>query len=178
MGGSRAGQPVGPVGLGLGGRGQHCHRETGSQEGPHPGRASREEGRGQDSSLGGAVPEGTCQQRDRRSAQAPHPKRSTPWEPEGELDHRRVGSLQSPPPEAPCCPALGCPCTTKAMIAGSLAQDCHPAVPGALISPTRTCPALAPTPGPHHRPQSRPLGSASAPTWPHLLPASVQGPGY
>ena len=164
-----------------------------TQEGPHPGRASREEGRGQDSAAReGPFQRGTCQQRDRPSAQAPHPKAGvgTSWELEGELNHCRVRVPAESPPEAPLLPCPGMSLHHQgASIAGSLAQDCPLAIPGALISPTRTCPSPRPTPGSitdprragpwdrHQRPHmaSPPPCQRSGPRVPRVCPLSPGG---
>lgn len=102
--GAGQGQLARPAGLGLRGP------AAGKQEARKGFTLKREDSRGQDS---GAREEpfqrGTCQQRDWRSARALHPEAGmgTSWELEGELDHCRVGSLESPFLMVPLLPGPG-----------------------------------------------------------------------
>ena len=108
VGGSRAGA-AGEAG-GAGAQGPEGNNAAGEQEARKGFTLKREEGRGQDSGAReGPFQRGTCQQRDRRSARAPHPEAGvgTSWELEGELDHCRVGPLESPFLMAPLLPCPG-----------------------------------------------------------------------
>lgn len=164
------GQPVRPEGPGLRGP-----RAALWQANRKPGGLDAEKAVAGIPGVGGPFQRRTCHQRDRRSARAPHPEAGAgaSWEREGELDHCSVRSPQRPLLTAALLPCPGMSVHLRgASSAGSLAQDSHPAVPGALVSPTRTGPSPRPTPGSTADPRG------AGPTWPHLLPAGVQGPGY